>query len=411
MGSSGRVDPEHISDTFSTQSDIPVDIMVAEAEAGKISDDLVVTKYKMAAEITNKVLKEVVTACLASASVRDLCMLGDRRLTEETSKAFKKDKKITKGIAFPTCLSVNHAICHFSPLVSEADQTLEEGDMVKIDMGAHIDGYIAVVAHTVVVGGGVITGPQADALMAAHLCSEAALRLVKPGNETYEITETVSKIAEAFDCKPVEGMLSHQLEQNRIDGEKTIIQNPSEAQRKEHDKFEFSVHEVYAVDVLMTSGEGLGRERDAKITVYKKTEDTYMLRMKTSREFYSKVSKQFGPMPFNIRNMEDEKKARMGVVECVTHRLIEPFQVLFDKEGAHVAQFKFTVLLMPNGPHKITGLPFDESLVKSDKSVQDEEIVKLLKTSANPKAARKKKKAAEKAVTEEAEPAPALVEN
>ena len=35
-------------------------------------------------------------ACLASASVRDLCMLGDTRLTEETSKAFKKDKKITK---------------------------------------------------------------------------------------------------------------------------------------------------------------------------------------------------------------------------------------------------------------------------------------------------------------------------
>ena len=47
-----------------------------------------------------------------------------------------------------------------------------------------------------------------------------------------------------------------------------------------------------------------------------------------------------------------------------------------------------------------TGLPFDESLVKSDKSVEDGEIVKLLKTSANPKAARKKKKAAEKAVTE-----------
>ena len=53
---------------------------------------------------------------------------------------------------------MNQAICHFSPLVSEADQTLEEGDMVKIDMGAHIDGYIAVVAHTVVVGGGVISG-------------------------------------------------------------------------------------------------------------------------------------------------------------------------------------------------------------------------------------------------------------
>jgi len=389
--------------------------MVADNEdPPTISDDLVVTKYKMAAEITNKVLKELVEACKASASVREVCMLGDRRLSEETGKAFKKDKKITKGIAFPTCVSVNNCICHFSPLVSEADVILSEGDMVNIDMGAHIDGFIAVVAHSLVVGSTAsspVTGSKADALLAAHLCSEAALRLVKPGNETYEVTETVSKIAESFDCKPVEGMLSHQLEQNRIDGEKTIIQNPSEAQRKEHEKFEFSVHEVYAVDVLITSGEGLGREKDAKITIYKKTEDTYMLKMKTSREFYSKVSKQFGPMPFNIRNMEDEKKARMGVVECVHHRLIEPFQVLFDKEGAHVAQFKFTVLLMPNGPHKITGLPFDESLVKSDKSVQDVEIVKLLKTSANPKAARKKKKAAEKAVTEDTDPVPSLVEN
>ena len=194
--------------------------MVADNEdPPTISDDLVVTKYKMAAEITNKVLRELVSACTASASVRDVCMLGDRRLTEETSKAFKKDKKITKGwlnvssarstynnagIAFPTCVSVNNCICHFSPLVSEADVILAEGDMVKIDMGAHIDGFIAVVAHTLVVGSSAsdpVTGKKADALLAAHLCSEAALRLVKPGNETYEVTETVSKIAESFDCK------------------------------------------------------------------------------------------------------------------------------------------------------------------------------------------------------------------
>lgn len=85
--------------------------------------------------------------------------------------------------------------------------------------------------------------------------------------------------------------------------------------------------------MLISTGEGLGREKDAKITIYKKTDDSYMLKMKTSREFYSKVGKQFGTMPFNIRNMEDERKARMGVVECVGKRLIEPFQVLFEKEG------------------------------------------------------------------------------
>merc|ERR1712173_505221 len=96
-----------------------------------------------------------------------------------------------------------------------------------------------------------------------------------------------------------------------------------------------------------------------------------------------------------------EKKVRMGVVECVNKKLIEPFQVLFDKEGSYVTQYKFTVLLMPNGPHKITGLPFDEAICKSEKSIEDAESQKLLKASAKPKAAKKKKKAAEKAVTEE----------
>ena len=57
--------------------------------------------------------------------------------------------------------------------------------MAKIDMGAHIDGFIAVVAHSIVISDGKskTTGRKADAMLAAHLASEAALRLVKPGNE------------------------------------------------------------------------------------------------------------------------------------------------------------------------------------------------------------------------------------
>ena len=41
-------------------------------------------------------------------------------------------------------------------------------------------------------------------------------------------------------------------------------------------------------------------------------------------------------MPFNLRCMDDEKKARMGVVECAGHRLVEPFQVLYEKEGEKI---------------------------------------------------------------------------
>lgn len=57
------------------------------------------------------------------------------------------------------------------------------------------------------------------------------------------------------------------------------------------------------------------------------------LKTKCRHKIFLKVTKEFGTMPFNLRNMEDEKKARMGVLECVSHKLIEPFQVLYEKEG------------------------------------------------------------------------------
>lgn len=73
-------------------------------------------------------------------------------LIEECNKVFKKEKAMKKGLAFPVCVSVNNCINHYSPLLSDKDTTLKNGDMVKIDMGAHLDGFIAVVGHTVVVG-------------------------------------------------------------------------------------------------------------------------------------------------------------------------------------------------------------------------------------------------------------------
>lgn len=52
----------------------------------------------------------------------------------------------------PTCISVDNCICHYSPLRSDPPVVLRKGQMVKIDLGAHIDGYVATAAHTVVVG-------------------------------------------------------------------------------------------------------------------------------------------------------------------------------------------------------------------------------------------------------------------
>jgi hypothetical protein len=84
----------------------------------------------------------------------------------------------------------------------------------------------------------------------------------------------------------------------------------------------------------------------------------------------------------------------MGVTECVTHGLLTPYPVLHEQKDAKVAHFKCTVLLLPSGTSRVTGLDLPR-YYKTDKK-PDEETQKLLTELAEIAAKKAKKKAAKK---------------
>ena len=75
----------------------------------------------------------------------------------------------------------------------------------------------------------------------------------------------------------------------------------------------------------------------------------------------------------------DDARTRLGITECVRRELLQPHPVLYEKEGEIVAQMKFCVLLMPKGPLKITGIDIPEGSVKSEKTIEDEGLIEVLK--------------------------------
>ncbi|KAL6520901.1 ERBB-3 BINDING PROTEIN 1 [Orobanche gracilis] len=351
----------------------------------------VVTKYKSAAEIVNKALQLVLSKCIPRTRVVAICEKGDAFIREQSGNMYKHaKKKIERGVAFPTCISVNNTVCHFSPLASD-NTVLKDGDIVKIDMGCHIDGFIAVVAHTHVIQEGSLTGRAADVIAAANTAAEVALRLVRPGKNNKDVTEAIQKVAAAYDCKIVEGVLSHQMKQFVIDGNKVVLS--VSAPDTKVDEAEFEENEVYSIDIVTSTGEGKPKLLDEKqTTIYKRAVDkNYHLKMKASRYIFSEISQNYPIMPFSARAFE-EKRARLGLVECMNHDLLQPYPVLHEKPGDLVAHIKFTVLLMPNGSDRVTSHPLQD--LKPTKTVDDPEIKAwlALPTKTKKKGGGKKKK-------------------
>jgi len=380
---------------------------VAEKKPVASSAEADLTKYKTAADIVHQVTKKLLDLCVEGAVVIDLCIEGDKLLEQGTGLVYNKavkGVKVNKGVAFPTCISVNNAVAHFSPLASDpqASQVLAKDDVVKVQLGAQIDGFAAISGETIVIGASKenpVTGRRADVLKAAWHAAEIAMRSVKVGNRNWGVTEIVGRVAHAWDCKPVEGMLSCQQTQNVIDGKKRIILNPSESQKRDFESATFAEGEVYGIDVLIASSEdGKARLEDTRTTIYQRDSSvTYQLKMKNSRAVFSEVQKKAGAFPFNIRTLEDEKRSRMGLQEAVQHSLVKPYEVVYTPANTFVAGFHFTIALLPGGPSLITHPPvwYKPELVKTEKELEDEELKGLL--ARNLRESKKNKKKAKKA--------------
>lgn len=171
-------------------------------------------------------------------------------------------------------------------------------------MGAHIDGYIATNAHTVVINPNSsvpVEGPAADVICAAHFAAEAALRLMKIGNSNVQVQETIGEAAALFNCSPVKGTASNEIKRYVIATEKMILNVPDDEDRSAKE-FIFVANEAYTLNILISSGDGTCKEGVYKPTVFaRNVHQNYNLKLRASRAAFNQISEQFGVFPFATR--------------------------------------------------------------------------------------------------------------
>ncbi|KAH6624343.1 peptidase M24, structural domain-containing protein [Chaetomium sp. MPI-SDFR-AT-0129] len=350
-----------------------------------------ITKYKTAAQISEKVLADVSKLCVAGAKVVEICEKGDKLIEEEVAKVFR-GKNITKGFSHPTTVSPAAFVTPYTPLKSdekEAAVELQAGEPVKIQLGAQIDGFGSIVCDTVIAKEAdkeddIVEGRSADLLLATYYANELLLRLMvppgllaqgtdeekakaaaaKPPSQS-KITSLLEKVTEAYDCHLVESTTSWLFDRNEIEGTKKIVLAPGESSKGEGVP---AVGEAWGVETGVSLGSGKVKQFEQRTTLHRRTLNTYALKRPTSRKILSEVKKKFGTFPFSLRQLEDERDAKSGVIECVRGNVFRQYEVTGDKDNSPVARLLTTIAITKNGITKLGAPPaLDLSKVKSDK--------------------------------------------
>ena len=269
-----------------------------------LSSPGVMDKYQSAGKIAQQVMAELIEKCQPGADIHDLCVWGNKRINEECAKCFF-NKKMDKGVAFPVSIAPNDICGNFSP-IKEESFTLNAGDLVKIDLGVHIDSFPVMLAHTFIIG--VTTDElKLKTASAAFLALQSAVKQLIPGKNNGDATKIISEVSALYNVQPLEGVLSHEIKRYVIDGNTVIINKETIDQKV--DNHDFKVNDIFAIDVIITGNEteGKSKESELRTTIFKRNLDAnYDLKTKNGRQFLSEIKNKFADFCFTLNDFEDE---------------------------------------------------------------------------------------------------------
>ncbi len=248
-----------------------------------------IESYEKAGKIVSQVRKDAIKIIKDELLILDLVEFVENEI-----------EKAGAGIAFPCNVSVNEMTAHYTAPFNDKTK-ITTGDLVKLDLGAHIDGYIADSAITVMVPGkGLeekydddIINKNKEMIESSDAGLEAAINTVKPGVEIGKIGKAVQEAINSYGFNPISNLTGHSLEQWNLHSGLSIpsVDDKSTTKLKEGD--------VIAIEPFAT--DGVGWVTDTPNTYIFRFLKDKPFRMAHTTKVLSEIKTNYNTLPFSIR--------------------------------------------------------------------------------------------------------------
>ena len=290
-----------------------------------ILDSQAVDKLIRAGRIAKEVRELAIRYAKPSMKLLDLAEYVEKKIIE-----------LGGAPAFPVNISINEVAAHYTPVIDD-ELVIPEGSVVKIDIGVHIDGYIADTAATV------SFNPAYDGLLeAAQTALEKALEAVRPGIPVNRIGKIICETIESMGYKPIRNLSGHSIDHYMIHGGKSIPNYYDILTRwKLRDG-------VYAIEPFATTGVGLVREGSI-VTIYSLIKHRKTRMTLQEKRLFDKIWSERRTLPFTERWYVGLFKSKEGLrntlASMLRKKIIYGYPVLIERSNGIVAQFEHTFII------------------------------------------------------------------
>jgi len=289
-------------------------------------------KYEEAGRIASKVRERMKDVVKEGMRIIKICEEAEETIRRMGGKP-----------AFPCNVSVNEVAAHYTSPPGD-ERIIPKGSIVKIDIGVHIDGYIADTAVTV------CFNPEYEEMIrTSQIALETAIRTIRPGIFTSELGSKVQSVIESRGFKPISNLTGHQIGRYLIHAGKSLPNVSHISFRRIREG------EVYAIEPFVTTLEAEGKVTEGEGSYIFRFLKRKNLRLRESKKLLRFIEKNFRTLPFAKRWLKNYGALdESAFKELLESRCLLAYPVFIEASGEWVAQSEHTVYIDKDGPVVLT---------------------------------------------------------
>lgn len=248
------------------------------------------------------------------------------------------------GQAFPCTVSVNSCAAHFTPTHDDLT-VLREGDLVKVDCGAELNGALSDNALTVEVGAPRGGGRHARLIEASEACLREAVSIIGPNVDLGTVGAAIEMTAREFGFRTIQNLTGHSLEPWNLHAGITVPNVNMKVTRRPH------IGDVLACEPFVTDGPAARVENSGPGNIYH-YQRSRPLRMPTMKRLLATVEKRHPKLPFAERWLVDAvepNKLGFNLQALQKEALLKHYPALSEASGGMVAQTEATLVITEDG--------------------------------------------------------------